>query len=1429
MSANKTPLNTPQESSLVTPAWLALSSPDGPADDRFCNLRMAAKSRQNEIQKRTEKLFVVQQQITEAIRGRKSADEVRSLIERSNVILRLPKGAVRPRSPSVAGPEAPDEEAPHPVLKKTISYRQQGNIEMYTNSNMKQREQNRHHPLVVEALDNFWEVLPKTMFGNINKSIYAWYTRKLYFSFTPAATEEEFRRILDEDWKNDAVWSCSMNVRMFRVAMYNLADIWCETTEPKEYHDFLVRCMSIVQSGGPYTGTTREGDSTDTSERAMAGAFSRRRTTIAPDIMVEFSDAEIARGAEDIDDSQVDAEQALEQIELEMFTCDHTGAYSIISNVGAMARQEVQDMEEDVLHELQVLRERKSDVLELVSGDMPATLEELLLDEMQEESARRDKREDRMKDCVAQLKKVAKESSSDISKRIKIRMSASDHHAKTQLEILNKIRERTMESFLAARQFKNSVMDLQRDVVNHSISQVGERDDDLMVFLGMHLQDLVRRNGCVGELAEDLFNQILFVAKDVQDQRQLRLNRLRDPLGSEVFPMSAGRDHENIKFDSPKWSKTIEWFVRHRRARNDYLEDALRSIDELQSRLQFRGKQQLQAIHRQQMNFETKYFELIGNDNTIPHAIKMSLLKDFEEEKKTSQARRSKETMQYNTINTQWRETIAAVLAQASERLDAEEREIKAWASAKTTRQAFDGSKQLLDVLAMEAPCGMSEESVIRNRLMTELPEAVSGPLAFVCFSVAQYDQWFQQAAASLTNLRLNLFNDNHSFMFRMEADEMIRQLEIGLRALQQRMSDTDRYKRAAKEPAADNGRRLTDSSEQKIATRLDMTQEVRSTASGMQESIQVFKAEMERVILLMESRHRQRLSCLQKLEMESAFYMGRFTELEGLRFCHYANRYCSAVDALAQPAEGRQATVAGLDPAFLERRRREDERLQQLREKRQAEARELEAQRLQRLLEAEAEMKALMLQKERRQQDQAQLRKKQLIAREQATQERIQREMVERRMWQEEIASEKKRVAQQRPSDAGATPEPTLKPATAQPGLVRRKSKAVSYNPSVDAEKAKQCKTRVGAKNRVLDAIAQEIDMFKQLNTQSLAINLNEFEGRRMEYLLDGLSNHGIYLSECKRLKLEPRAAVEAQLPKKAFSFNIPFLDFSNFLGLATQPILDVIRMNPVQKLSFKGTGLEKDELRKVCQAILNHPFMHVLDVSLNKELGPHGGQSLLTLVKENRLISTVVCDNCGIPEADVAAIAQVCQNNAFVRAFSRADFDFLKAIFQSMDVDRSGVVTTAELEAYIAAQSPKCGKAKTRKEAPASPTRALRDSQSLTDRKDKILDVLFELKRQERGGFGLAEFLSFIFPTLTRGDCDEIVKKYDENSQTDFAEAEDFLVTYGQNGRMSLEALAKGLGETDIEALRAAFQECDVDNDGFLDAQEFLMFISG
>lgn len=1395
-----TPKSTPRADSLSIPAtgataaWKILT--DQPTiGTKFQGIKLAARQRQNEIDKRSAKMFAVHQRVSEAVRSRKTYAEIRNLIGNSNVVVELPNERQKKMQEATVGKDAA-------ALTLNVSYRQQGNLDMYSSDNMKIREKNRHHPEVRAAIEKFWGALPKTPLGNVNKSIYVWYSRQLFFTFVPGGTEHEFQQVVQEDWKNDAVWSCSMNERMFSYAIYNLADIWCETLDPIEYRDFITRCADIVIAAAPYTGSRKDADVTDTNERANV-----RRLSIQPGA----AEARRPSGFEIFDDEEDEEpiEEVLERLERECANAENNAWYTAIESFCNFAATEAEDCEEDLVKSFGAVQSRRYETYH-DDQDPSFHLERAFLRELQLDSGRRQGRLQDIKERLDILRRPIN-NKGDIYSRQKKREKETLQHQKEQKSLLSELRDHTLNAFVRLRQYRNSLMDLQRSNLRDIMSRVDSVQTDLRAFFALQITDATRRSEGESERNDDYFTNFTNITRDLEEARKLIQFRISEPIEQEIYNPTGQKDRDELQFDSPKWVTLCEWVDRLRMQRADVIEQALYELDEIVTKSQFRGKEQLFAIHRQQMDFETKLINALAETNLLQNDIKIARLAEAKKAQADGTDRRAKECENFQNYVSMWKATLAALQDSHKKRTSAESRELKAWLKATSVSAAFTASKEVLTIMSDD--CGeqeMAETTFTGPRVATELPPSATMPLHLYTFVQNQHDSWLLSFMEKVAMSRAKVLEQYHNFIFRIESDEEVRQNENNLALLNQRLDDIHRIKGELGEEEA---RALLTVSCQ---VRLNHSGEVKDAIGQVEELLEMTRASIERFALLFEQRHSQREAGISKLFAQQRYQLLKLSELINTRLQSWESRYTN------QTAQARKAIMQSQTAS--EMRRREEERIRAARERMLAEAAEAEARRLQRMQDAEEEKKKLDEFKELKAKEQAEVRKKHMKEREALIQERLRREKEERQAWRQAFLNEKEQQQNRRNTVVSPPPQkiankkpPVPAPVSTATVTVRRKKSTTTGDvppPSI-------------TRTRLQNVIENEIQMFRNLNTESMAVNINDFNTRRMEYLIEDASNRSIYKSECSRLQAESKASVEVLLSEVPLEFQLAVLPLSHFVGLQIRTLFDIISMNPVQKILCRGIGLDKDAMKKLAQTLLGHPFIHILDVSANKELGPHGGQSLLALVKENPRISTVMADDCGVEPDVLREIEAVTRKNQFARGFSRTDFDFISDLFKQLDQDGNGTVDAKELLAFLKTASPKKDKSEVNLSDTQNASMAV---ESAERRRDDIRSVLLDLDAKGKsGGFTLVDLFTSIYPQISEKDAREFIGKYSDetNASLELSELQEFMDTYGTNGKLNLKQLAHGLDEN-MDALEAAFQEADMDDDGFLNMSEFVMFIN-
>ncbi|KAF0852788.1 mitochondrial PRK14971 domain-containing protein [Andalucia godoyi] len=143
-------------------------------------------------------------------------------------------------------------EIPFSVDPESIPYRFQGNLDLYTDSALLQRDRIREHAHFESEVKSWWDLALKSREDPLmlDKDEYLYIVDRIYRIVVPELMETssgtELAAILQEDWKNDADGASSISQRAFSASLFDLADTWVEEIDPDSYVDFLKKLRKKV-------------------------------------------------------------------------------------------------------------------------------------------------------------------------------------------------------------------------------------------------------------------------------------------------------------------------------------------------------------------------------------------------------------------------------------------------------------------------------------------------------------------------------------------------------------------------------------------------------------------------------------------------------------------------------------------------------------------------------------------------------------------------------------------------------------------------------------------------------------------------------------------------------------------------------------------------------------------------------------------------------------------------------------------------------------------------------------------------------------------------------------------------------------------------------------------------------------------------------
>ena len=148
---------------------------------------------------------------------------------------------------------------------------QQGDISMYGTFTLGTRSKLRTNPLIIAAIDLWWEVVLASLHAQgqlgaevtatdrlqatVDKAEYVRIGRCLFKALMPVWDEAEAQLSAEDDWEQDAKGKPAIDRRSFGESMFQLVDLWTTGTDPAEYALFLDGLLEQATHAPPHRST----------------------------------------------------------------------------------------------------------------------------------------------------------------------------------------------------------------------------------------------------------------------------------------------------------------------------------------------------------------------------------------------------------------------------------------------------------------------------------------------------------------------------------------------------------------------------------------------------------------------------------------------------------------------------------------------------------------------------------------------------------------------------------------------------------------------------------------------------------------------------------------------------------------------------------------------------------------------------------------------------------------------------------------------------------------------------------------------------------------------------------------------------------------------------------------------------------------------
>jgi hypothetical protein len=127
--------------------------------------------------------------------------------------------------------------------EKKRDKRKEGNAEMHSPESLRARESVRRSVSVIAACDTWWKDMHEQFpdLVNVNRRLYVALFSLVYAVLLPTVSVRERMTLILDDYKSDVRKSKALVLdhHIFMACLFELADVWTDSTDESEYVDFL--------------------------------------------------------------------------------------------------------------------------------------------------------------------------------------------------------------------------------------------------------------------------------------------------------------------------------------------------------------------------------------------------------------------------------------------------------------------------------------------------------------------------------------------------------------------------------------------------------------------------------------------------------------------------------------------------------------------------------------------------------------------------------------------------------------------------------------------------------------------------------------------------------------------------------------------------------------------------------------------------------------------------------------------------------------------------------------------------------------------------------------------------------------------------------------------------------------------------------------